>query len=169
MSKTEVTPEMREYAIKEFQQSPEYEDLRNAGVILDHPTVENATLSDVIKNKGGNINHSLINPESIEEKEDENEYWGQYRGDYLDLRDYCKAETYDEKKNFLKNISKARVTLIREHILSIWTFCPKMRQELEPELESINMVMYSDKQELENEDEVKENKTEAGCSKDIIN
>lgn len=143
--------------LEEFKGTSEYDDLKRAGIHLDGDDGSAKTIEDVIKATGGSLNNALMSADNIEEKENETEYWGQYRGDYLDLRDYFKAEGFKAKRDYLKKLSKARVTLIREHIISIWTFRPDMRDEIDDELEMICKVMYSGKDELEDKKEDESN------------
>ena len=77
-------------------------------------------------------------------------FWSKFRGDFIDLRDYLLADTISAKKDVLKDWNKQRVTLVREHILNIWTYNKQLRQDLEKELEMINMIIYGYADENEN-------------------
>lgn len=82
--------------------------------------------------------------DDIKECEDDNEFWAQFRGDYLDLRDYLKLETLEEKKELLLKWTKPRVTLVREHLLMIWTFNEELREKLTDELLIMNQIIYGE-------------------------
>jgi len=82
--------------------------------------------------------------DDIKEYENDTEFWGQFRGDYLDLRDYLMKETLEEKKELILQWTKSRVTLMREHILMIWTFNHTLRDELTQELLMLNEIIYGE-------------------------
>jgi hypothetical protein len=86
----------------------------------------------------------VMDPEAIEDKDDDNEFWDQFRGDYLDLRDFVKQDTEVEKVAFILKLSKKRVTLLREHLLLLWTFKEDARDELTNELLILNRIIYND-------------------------
>jgi hypothetical protein len=110
---------------------------------------ENINIEELMKLHGVNPNAGLNeNIKNLEDCKDEEEYYAQFRGDYIDLKDFIQAETYEDKKEFLKKLSKNRVILIREHILCVWTFNPEKREELEEQLEALQLIIYSDKEEL---------------------
>ena len=149
MSKEDVVDELNSYGIQiENKEREMLKRLKDAG------TNPQAGLTNTIK--------------TIEELDgDENAYWSQYRGDYLDLRDFLKPESMDDKKTFLKNLTKGRVILIREHILQAWTFSPEQRERLEDQLEIINLVIYSGAEELDAlEQEITNKKDKCGYYKD---
>jgi hypothetical protein len=126
----------------------EMQMLRDAGIIQDE--YEASSLKELLLNRGTNYVAGLDqNIKELDKCKDEAEFWAQYRGDYLDVRDFIKLKTYEEKRDMLKLLSKARVTLIREHILNIWLFNPNMREVLEEQLEAIGLVLYSGPDELE--------------------
>lgn len=149
MSKDDVVEELQSYGIHiENKEREMLKRLKDAG------TNPQSGLTDTIK--------------TIEELNgDENAYWAQYRGDYLDLRDFLKPESMDDKKTFLKNLTKGRVILIREHILQAWTFNPEQRERLEDQLEIINLVIYSGAEELDAlEKDINDKKDKCGYYKD---
>ena len=82
--------------------------------------------------------------DDIKDLENDTEFWGQFRGDYLDLRDYLKLETLEEKKELLLKWTKPRVTLVREHVLMIWTFNEELREKLSEELLIICEIIYGE-------------------------
>jgi len=137
------------------------QELNHYGVVVEKN--EKETL-DILKSAGTNPNAGIdMNIKPIEECRDETEYWGQYRGDYIDLRDFLRAKNLDDKKTFLKNLSKGRVILIREHLMQVWTFNPEQRERLEGQLEAINLVIYCGKDELEQaEQDIATKKQECG-------
>ena len=145
----------------EVKSAKEQEILEYHGIPISRPqTAPNAgsdkpTLVDILQNQGINPEHGI--GEHIQNYEDDKQFWSQFRGDYIDLRDFIKKETLQEKKDWIKTIAKARVILIREHILTIWTFNPDQREQLLPQLEAINLIIYSGKDELEaNEQYIKD-------------
>ena len=80
----------------------------------------------------------------IQDKEEDKEFWNEFRGDYIDLRDFLKNETKEEKQQFVLGISRQRVILIREHLLTIMTFNLELRQKLFDELMMLNEIIYSE-------------------------
>lgn len=136
--------------------------------------VENLSPDEFIKmmeDHGVNPNAGIVDKiKDMDKCKDEMEFWGQFRGDYLDLRDFLKKESLDEKKEFLKGLTKTRVTLIREHILTTWTFCPELRDELDNQLEAICLIMYSSKEDLESlEKDLEHRKEKCGYYKNDDN
>lgn len=90
---------------------------------------------------------TIIKPEDIKDYENEANYWGQFRGDYCDLRDFLKAETSEKQAEFIKKISKGRALLVREHILFLWTFMnddEENFQSIDDALQSINSIIYDE-------------------------
>ncbi len=98
-----------------------------------------------VDNYTGPTEHPEVE-EYMEDKtnEEDPEFWAEYRGDYLDLRDYLKLETVEEKQKLLLQWTKKRVILVREHILQIWTFNDELRDKLTPELMMICQIIYSE-------------------------
>lgn len=138
---------------------------------VDEVEQNDIEMRQILKDAGTNPQAGLIDHiESLESFKTEQEYWQQYRGDYLDLRDFLKAKTIDDKKTFLKNLSKSRVILIREHLLQAWTFNPNQRDILEDQLEAISLVIYSGKDELEAlEADLEKKKVDCGYYEEEVN
>lgn len=103
-----------------------------------------------LRETGFNENVGLPDVDNLNMNEEDTLFWSKFRGDFIDLRDYLVAETISAKKDILKNWNKQRVTLVREHILNIWTYNKQLREDLEKELEMINMIIYGYADENEN-------------------
>jgi len=103
-----------------------------------------------LRETGFNENVGLPDVDKLDMNEEDALFWSKFRGDFIDLRDYLLADTISAKKDVLKDWNKQRVTLVREHILNIWTYNKQLRQDLEKELEMINMIIYGYADENEN-------------------
>jgi hypothetical protein len=116
--------------------------------VLEDPVIDYKAGLTVVDQRPKYSMGQITPSELIDDNASDDEFWGQFRGDYLDLRDFVQMIDPTEKRDWLMKKTKEQATLLREHLLLLWTYNEENREILTNELLIINRVMYNDNKDI---------------------